>query len=247
MIIVGSSSSSLADTAADILYVPICGFQGCLAALLVGLKHAQPDSEFILFSSFTARTKDFPSIYILAATIIASITGSVIKIVPFVLFGTYFAWIYLRFLHVSPQGGFQGDTSLEFRFASFFPAPLHPVMDAFATACSKATGLLAEKVGSSGGFLHNGDRHSNGDSNGTLPNSSSSNVVEAARRRERGARALEERLGGKLIGLRAHPIMMSEQRTGSGQGLAAVLDGLEGGIMKGEEQNESEATPLSAK
>ena len=58
--------------------------------------------------------------------------------------------------------------------------------------------------------------------------------------RERGARVLEERLGGgRIAGIRAHPIMTADQRTGSGgQGLASVLDDLEvGGAKKNEEES----------
>ena len=44
-----------------------------------------------------------------------------IQHVPFIVYGTYGAWIYLRYFQRKPEAGFKGDSSTEFSFATFFP------------------------------------------------------------------------------------------------------------------------------
>lgn len=177
------------DRKGDVLYSEICGFQGVFAGLLVGLKQIMPENDVTLVGYVKFRAKHLPVIFNLLTVIGALALGSALKTVPFVIFGTYISWFYLRFFQSRPETSLQGDPSDEFRFATFFPAAVQPVIDRVAGLCSKVfrVGLqpAAARSASGSSLPLNG---------APLPGSDN---AEAARRRERGARALEERLGKK--------------------------------------------------
>ncbi|KAL0029805.1 hypothetical protein WJX77_000962 [Trebouxia sp. C0004] len=177
------------DRTGDLLYTEICGFQGVFAGLLVGLKQIMPENDVTLVGYVKFRAKHLPAIFIALTVTGALVLGTVLKTVPFVLFGTYASWFYLRFFQSKPETSLQGDPSDEFRFATFFPGALHPVIDRVAGLCSQVfrVGLQQAPARAESGtsYVLNG---------APLPGSDN---AEAARRRERGARALEERLGKK--------------------------------------------------
>jgi len=177
------------DRTGDLLYTEICGFQGVFAGLLVGLKQIMPENDVTLVGYVKFRAKHLPAIFIALTVTGALVLGTVLKTVPFVLFGTYASWFYLRFFQSKPETSLQGDPSDEFRFATFFPGILHPVIDRVAGLCSQVfrVGLqqAPARAESGSSYVLNG---------APLPGSDN---AEAARRRERGARALEERLGKK--------------------------------------------------
>lgn len=87
----------------------------------------------------------------------------------------------------------RGDLSEEFRLASFFPQPLQPPVDRIAGAATRLTGLGA--AGAASQQQQAGSYYGLGGA--ALPGS---NAGDAARRRERGVKALEERLGLKKAG-----------------------------------------------
>lgn len=178
------------DRTGDLLYTEICGFQGVFAGLLVGLKQIMPENDVTLVGYVKFRAKHLPAIFIALTVTGALVLGTVLKTVPFVLFGTYASWFYLRFFQSKPETSLQGDPSDEFRFATFFPGALHPVIDRIAGLCSQVfrVGLqqAPARAESGNSYVLNG---------APLPGSDN---AEAARRRERGARALEERLGKKV-------------------------------------------------
>lgn len=71
-----------------------------------------------------------PSLLVLAVCVRAAL-GIGVLYVPFIVFGTYNAWIYLRFFQSrGDQGGTQlkGDPSDDFAFATFFPEPMRCVL-----------------------------------------------------------------------------------------------------------------------
>lgn len=177
------------DRAGDLLYTEICGFQGVFAGLLVGLKQIMPENDVTLVGYVKFRAKHLPAIFILLTVTGALVLGTVLNTVPFVLFGTYVSWFYLRFFQSKSETSLQGDPSDEFRFATFFPAAVHPVIDKVAGLCS-----LVFRVGLKQTPARSESGNSFALSNAPLPGSDN---AEAARRRERGARALEERLGKK--------------------------------------------------
>ena len=88
--------------------------------------------------------------------------------------------------------GRRGDLSDEFRLATFFPQPLQPPIDRLAAACTRLTGL-GDTAGSQ---QHQAAWRSALVGGAALPGSIA-DTGDAARRRERGAKALEERLGLK--------------------------------------------------
>jgi hypothetical protein len=137
------AGTAAGDNAGDILYDPICGFQGGLAALLVGVKQAIPDKDITMLSSFQFKTKDLPGVYLVAILIWGIITGSTLKLLPFALFASYTAWFYLRFFAYRADSFLRGDPSPEFSFASFFPAAAQPVANQIAKVCLNVTKLDA--------------------------------------------------------------------------------------------------------
>lgn len=115
---------------------------------------------------------------------------------PLLVFGGYASWAYLRFVQQQPETAIRGDPSEDFKFSSFFPEAMAPPLDAVGgVLCT----LLRLRPGSSGG----GGAAAGG--GGLLPTSGvsgllGSNAADASRRRERGARALEQRLEMKRVG-----------------------------------------------
>ncbi len=59
----------------------------------------------------------------------------------FYLTGTYVGWVYLRFFQQQPDSALYGDSSDEFKFSSFFPPFLAPVVDPLAAALGFVTRL----------------------------------------------------------------------------------------------------------
>ena len=116
---------------------------------------------------------------------LAAVTRMVVATVPFVVFGAVGAWTYLRFAQVRPGSDVTGDASAEFRLASFFPDALAPAVDA---AVERAAALARARS------VPDGTSH--------LAGIALSDAISeaSARRRERGTRALEERLGLKKGG-----------------------------------------------
>eukprot|EP00887_Chlorella_sp_A99_P000679 scaffold5.g679.t1 len=182
------------DRVGAILYTPICGFHGAFAALLVALKQLLPDSEVAVLGGLVrCRVKHLPSIYVALMCSLSAALHAIAQYAPFVLFGTYCAWLYLRF--VKPDSsGLRGDPSEDFKFASFFPPPAQPAVDRVSGAVARVA-RLGSAHGEAGGAGAGGAPYS-------LAAGSSGTALapdggDAARRRERGARALEERLGLK--------------------------------------------------
>ena len=62
-------------------------------------------------------------------TIPVGLLSSPLGVLPFVLYGTYTSWFYLRFLQYNTETKLRGDPSQDFNFASFFPSPLQPFVD----------------------------------------------------------------------------------------------------------------------
>ncbi|KAH9618940.1 hypothetical protein KSS87_000157 [Heliosperma pusillum] len=171
----------------SICYMPISGFQGVLSGFLVGVKQIMPDHELSLFGVARLKAKWLPSLMI-----VLSITGSFFipdsaAYLPMIMFGSYMSWIYLRFFQTKPETNYKGDPSDEFAFSNFFPEVLRPLVNPFSSIFHR---LLCGRSATSD------------DANeyvlGGLP-LPGSDPIEASRRRERGARALEERLTAERL------------------------------------------------
>ncbi|KAL3650028.1 Rhomboid-like protein 19 [Castilleja foliolosa] len=167
------------------LYAPISGFQGVLLGLLVGIKQIIPDQELSLLK---IKAKWLPSIALLVSVVSSFFTTESASYLPTLIFGTCIGWIYLRYWQKRPETNLRGDPSDEFTFSTFFPGFLRPVIDPVATIfgrlfCGKRPESSDESRGNSLGGA-------------SLPVSDS---IEASRRRERGARALEERLAAERV------------------------------------------------
>lgn len=171
------------------LYTPLSGFYGVLSGLLVGIKQLLPDQELNLFV-LKIKAKWIPSLVALISIFVSFFTKDMMSYLPVLLFGIYMSWIYLRYFQRRLETGLKGDPSEEFSFSSFFPEFLRPILDPIASIFHR---LLCGRSERSDGMEQTLDTS-------PLPGSDS---IEANRRRERGQRALEQRLAEKLAAVRS--------------------------------------------
>uniref|UniRef100_A0A7N0R9G9 Rhomboid protein n=1 Tax=Kalanchoe fedtschenkoi TaxID=63787 RepID=A0A7N0R9G9_KALFE len=183
------------------LYTPISGFHGVLSGFLVGVKQIIPDQELSLFS-LRIKSKWLPSLVVLSSIVTSLFTLNSVAYLPVLIFGTYTSWIYLRYFQRRPETNVSGDSSDDFAFSTFFPQFMRPVIDPVASIFDR---LLCGKSSTSteaAGYVVGGAPLSGLDS------------IDASRRRERGARALEERLAAErsvpLVSLEASPKTASD-------------------------------------
>jgi len=153
-----------------VLYAQFGGFTVSVAGLFVGLKQALPDEELNLGvgSGFSLRYKNLPLLYLGVSLIVTGIfeDGSIFFMS---LYGTLAAWFYIRKF---------GDQSEGMRLVTLFPEATHSTIENLSTQASQI-------------FSKGGGPSKSRDKESLLPISDN---PEAARRRERGAKLLEERL-----------------------------------------------------
>ncbi|BFG42027.1 hypothetical protein CerSpe_283010 [Prunus speciosa] len=167
------------------LYLPLSGFHGVLSGFLVGIKQIIPDQELPLLK---LKSKWLPSLSLLLSIAISFWTAQSATYLPILIFGTYLSWIYLRYWQRKPETKLKGDPSDDFAFSTFFPEFLRPVIDPVASIFHRMLCGRFDASSESQGYTLGGT---------TLPGS---DPIEASRRRERGARALEERLAAERLG-----------------------------------------------
>ncbi|XP_073274021.1 rhomboid-like protein 19 [Primulina huaijiensis] len=167
------------------LYIPISGFQGVLSGFLVGIKQIMPDQELPWLK---LKAKWLPSLALLVAVVVSFFTVESASSLPTLIFGTYIGWIYLRYWQRNTEMKRRGDSSDDFAFSTFFPEFLRPVINPVAAIFERMLcGRRSETSEESRGYALGGS---------SFPGS---DPIEASRRRERGARALEERLGSERL------------------------------------------------
>lgn len=164
------------------LYTPIAGFHGVLSGFLVGINQIIPDQEIMKI-----KVKWMPSLVLLVSIAVCFFAEESASHLPTLIFGTYMSWLYLRYLQRKPETNLKGDPSDEFAFSTFFPEFLRPVLDPIASLFHRLFCGRAEVSNEGKGQTLGGN---------PLPGS---DPIEASRRRERGARALEERLAAEKM------------------------------------------------
>lgn len=172
-------------TQENYLYMPLSGFHGILAGFLVGIKQIIPDQELPVVK---IKAKWLPSLMLLLSIVVSFFTLESATYLPTLIFGTYVSWIYLRYWQRKPETKLKGDPSDDFAFSTFFPEFLRPVIDPIASIFHR---MLCGRNEAS----NDAEDHTLGGA--PLPGS---DPIEASRRRERGARALEERLAAERLG-----------------------------------------------
>ncbi|XWS75133.1 hypothetical protein CRYUN_Cryun01aG0059200 [Craigia yunnanensis] len=166
------------------LYIPLSGFHGVLAGFLVGIKQIVPDQELSLLK---IKAKWMPSLMLLLSLAISFFTTDSVTYLPTLIFGTYMGWIYLRYLQRKPEAKRRGDPSEDFAVSTFFPEFLRPIIDPIASIVHRMLCGKSEASTDAQGYTLGG---------APLPGS---DPIESSRRRERGARALEERLSAEKL------------------------------------------------
>ncbi|EFJ47534.1 hypothetical protein VOLCADRAFT_105094 [Volvox carteri f. nagariensis] len=170
----------------DILYIKFTGFHGILAGLVVAVKQVMPEHEAKLFGFVKFTFKYLPLLF-LTVTVGAAVAFKQLSDIPFLVLGTYNAWLYLRFFQQQPDSQHWGDSSDDFKFSGFFPAFLAPVIDPFGYVFATIFRLRHPPAETKAPFAKAAQYTL------ALP----ADNADANRRRERGAKALEERLGMK--------------------------------------------------
>ncbi|XP_078171580.1 rhomboid protein-like protein [Carex rostrata] len=170
-------------TQENYLYTPLSGFHGVLSGFLVGVKQILPDQEL---NFLKIKAKWIPSLVASVSVAVSFFMTEAMSYLPAILFGMYASWTYLRYFQKRPETGLKGDPSDEFSFSSFFPEFLRPVLDPIASIFDK---IFCGRFRN--GTVESRDQALDGS---PLPGS---DLIEAARRRERGARALEQRLAAE--------------------------------------------------
>lgn len=171
----------------DILYKPFCGFHGLLAGLIVAVKQVMPEHEAKLFGVVKFTFKFLPLLYVLGSVGLC-VALKQYSYVAFIVLGTYNSWLYLRFFQQQPDSQHKGDSSDDFRFSGFFPSILAVLLDPIGVLCSTVFRLRHQPAETKAPFA------------GAAQYSLGSDNADANRRRERGAKALEERLMKKPSG-----------------------------------------------
>ncbi|KAG4998037.1 hypothetical protein AAZX31_10G200800 [Glycine max] len=161
------------------LYMPFSGFHGVIFGFLVGIKQIVPDQELPFLK---IKVKWLPSIALLCSIATSFWSLEAASYLPTVIYGTYMSWIYLRYWQRKPETKLKGDPSEDFAFSTFFPEFLRPVIDPIASIFHRMLCGRLDASNDAQGYTLRGE---------PLPGS---DPIEASRRRERGARALEERL-----------------------------------------------------
>lgn len=154
----------------------------------MGIKQILPDQEITLFL-LNIKAKWIPSLVAFISVSLSFFMKDSVSYIPIILFGIYLSWIYLRYFQKRLEAGLKGDPSDEFSFSSFFPEFLRPVLDPIASVFHTLVCGRSERSEANDQTL-----------DGLLPGSYS---IEANRRRERGQRALEQRLAEKLAAVRS--------------------------------------------
>ncbi|KAG2729928.1 hypothetical protein I3843_01G266200 [Carya illinoinensis] len=171
-------------TQENYLYMPVSGFHGVLSGFLVGIKQIIPDQELPLLK---IKAKWLPSLTLLLSIAVSLFTLESATYLPTIIFGTYMSWIYLRYWQRKLETKLKGDPSDDFAFSTFFPEFLRPVIDPIASIFHRMLCGRTEASAEAQGHTLGG---------APLPGS---DPIEASRRRERGARALEERLASERL------------------------------------------------
>ena len=183
------------------LFEQYCGFQGVVAGLLVVVKRDNPDAPVNVRGLRWARREQLCGFHVLVAFLVGVATGHVLSTFGFACFGLYGGWVYLRHIQLRPEGELGvGDPSERMDLVTFFPkraAPLlAPALDAAHEAlCGRRQRRLAASYGV--GSLHAGLAKHAGNLGSARPGVTTDDAAEAQRRRERGAKALAERLALK--------------------------------------------------
>lgn len=184
------------------LYDSYSGFQGIVAALLVVVRRDNPDAPVNVKGLRWMRREQLNAVHLVATFAVGILTGRVLSNFGFSLFGLYWSWVYLR--HVQPtQGegdhGGVGDDSPRLDLVLFFPPIVQPFLtpalnSAHAAMCGRRARRIADQYGH--GSLHPG-LGSQSISKAPRAGVTTDDLEEAQRRRERGAKALAERLALK--------------------------------------------------
>ncbi|XP_003557876.1 rhomboid-like protein 19 [Brachypodium distachyon] len=181
------------------LYTPLSGFCGVLSGFLVGIKQILPDQELNILV-LKIKAKWIPSLVAFISVSVSFFLKESMSYLPILLFGTCTSWIYLRYFQKRLEAGLKGDPSDEFSFSSFFPGFLRPILDPIASIIHTLLCGRSESKAQSMDEL--------------LPSSDS---IMANRRRERGQRALEQRLAEKLAAVRSSESTPQQQQDASGK------------------------------
>jgi len=196
------------------LYRAVCGFSGINAAFAVALKQkfgerpCVPGVRVLDLIKF----KHLP-MFLGAVSLLLWLVGRLGgKEAPLIFFGTFYAWVYLRFFLTDATTGVVGDLRPEFALATFFPdvAGVRPLVDFAASVVFttlRSVGLFADVVRTNASLPSSNEDGSTatllGGGTGSISNAALSSASDpyrsvadptAERRRLLAIRAIDEKL-----------------------------------------------------
>uniref|UniRef100_A0A7R9U0D2 Uncharacterized protein n=1 Tax=Prasinoderma coloniale TaxID=156133 RepID=A0A7R9U0D2_9VIRI len=117
----------------------VSGFYGVTAALLVAARQLMPNELPVPALPFL-RAKHLCQLYLVSAAVLTVASGAKhhhMGMCLFVVYGTWFAWIYLRFYQRRAADLEAGDQSEEMSFEAFWPEPCQPLCANLGSVCFK--------------------------------------------------------------------------------------------------------------
>lgn len=183
-------SRTAGETMVGVLYTPICGFYAGIVGLLVGLKQAMPGE--VAINEVKVKTATLPLAYVAIVCLAQFIWGRTVNCL-IMIYGLIVAWVWLRYFHPG-VAGLVGDPSDQFKLLSFLPENMqrHAGLNAFSDKCDERMRVWAAQAKDIRGVVA-AIRRGRPDVDTSVQAEASSQ--DMARRRERGMKSLEERLG----------------------------------------------------
>ncbi|XRB21088.1 rhomboid-like protein [Pseudoscourfieldia marina] len=184
----------------DLLYSNVTGAHAAIAALFVALKQVNAKAVGAVPSTIAPYVPYMPAALLLLTALVSSVATNLLPtgLPSNALGGTIAAWVYLRYFRqppaptealgapgASPYQPVPGDASEEFAVASCVPPAFQAALTPFDRFTDRIFGGGSYASGAAGSLA------AGMPSAAPLPGNDSE---DARRRRERGARALEERL-----------------------------------------------------
>jgi hypothetical protein len=190
------------------LYRAVCGFSGINAAFAVALKQKFGERSCVpgVRGLDLIKFNHLPMVlgWVSLVLWLAGSLGG--KEAPLIFFGTFYAWVYLRFFFTDASTGVVGDLRPEFALATFFPdiAQIRPVVEFVGTVVFttlRSMGLFAEAIRTNAtlpttNISAEGASLLGADSNASLASDPYRAAVDptAERRRMLAIRAIDEKL-----------------------------------------------------
>ena len=184
----------------ELIYAGIGGYTAGLAGLLVALRQVMPEQELLVQGVAAMKAKNALFAFLALAFLAAVVGWQPLGNFLLLLFGAFSAWLYLRYVQRKEGEAVRGDPT--FSLGTFFPDGVQHHVDGAVDKVEALARSSSRKLWRQG---------APSEAAGALPASSeparpvvvpvNEGDLEAARKRERGQKALAERLAQKAAAM----------------------------------------------